>query len=251
MLGMIDIKVFQMLSILDKGIMLRARRNQRDHVRLQRKYLIPQFQSSLPLYNDKNLIPCMRVASDVPGPIHIVISNRYSRHETVRQNILRPQIAPRRIRVGQDFLEAFYIGCHRPSSLMDSVIRYFASAAARSRYRVAPGCIRRTVAGHSSVIGPNSVALTAAVLVGPGTTQNIQGAIVNAGMVNVRACFGTCSNVGKHPSWTCWTRLRSSRSTSLTSSGSSKSATSGSLNAICPFSPMPRQTISGGMARKS
>lgn len=59
----------------------------------------------------------------------------------------------------------------------------------------------------------------------------------------------TCPNEAKQPSCTCWRRHLSSRSTTLTRTGSSNRATCGSLKAICPFSPMPRQTISTGDIR--
>ena len=56
--------------------------------------------------------------------------------------------------------------------------------------------------------------------------------------------------LGKQPSATCCSRHARSSSTTFTSSGSAKSATGGSLKAMWPFSPMPRQMRSMGFSAR-
>src|SRR3954453_14529599 len=100
------------------------------------------------------------------------------------------------------------------------------------------------VEGQSVEIGPFNVRCTACRLVGPGTEQNKCAPANSVGIVSVTACVGTAANEAKHPSFTCCCRQASSSATGLIVCGSSKSATGGSLNAMCPFSPIPRHTMS-------
>ena len=81
-----------------------------------------------------------------------------------------------------------------------------------------------------------------------GTMQNTASGAVSVGIVSVSACVGTSSSLAKQPSFTCCCRQVSSSATTLTAALSPKSATCGSLNAMCPFSPMPMHTMSQGCA---
>lgn len=94
--------------------------------------------------------------------------------------------------------------------------------------------------------GSLSVARTASLLLAPGTMQKICRLCSRRGTVSVIACVGTVSSRGKQPSSTCCSRQVRSSSTTFTDSGSARSATGGSLNARCPLTPIPQQTMSTG-----
>src|SRR2546426_3539168 len=120
-----------------------------------------------------------------------------------------------------------------------------------SRNKVQRPCCRKNEAGQAVLIGPRNAALTASALRFSGTTQIIFLAAQSAGIVSVKAYWGTAAISRKCPSPTCCCRHRSSSFTSFTVNGSSKSATAGSLKARWPFSPMPRQQRSTDSARTS
>ncbi len=115
-----------------------------------------------------------------------------------------------------------------------------------SRYKITSGCFRKIVAGQSVEISAFTVLKTASAFRPSGTTQLICLQFIIAGIVSERACVGTSSKVGNQPSPSCCFRHASSNSTTFTSFGSLKSATGGSLNAMCPFSPIPIQATSTG-----
>ena len=71
----------------------------------------------------------------------------------------------------------------------------------------------------------------------------------NMGMVRVMACVGTSFYTLKCPSPTCCLRDASASLITLTHSGSLNSAKGGSLNARCPFSPMPSAQVNGVSAQ--
>ena len=70
-------------------------------------------------------------------------------------------------------------------------------------------------------------------------------------MVSVIAWCGTSDMSANSPSWTCCWRHGSSSVVIFTVSGSSKRASCGSLKAMCPFSPIPSDTMSSGARRSS
>ena len=110
-----------------------------------------------------------------------------------------------------------------------------------------PGCATARP-GTPWTPGPSSAARTGTALRDSGTMASTVAARSRAGMVAVRARLGTAVMSGKWPSFTCWSRHPRSSSTTFMSSGSSKSATGGSLKARWPFSPIPRQHRSRGLA---
>ena len=86
-------------------------------------------------------------------------------------------------------------------------------------------------------------------LVFPLTNTSARGTRRKNGTVSDSARGGTSSSRANAPSCTCCMRQTSSSSTARTSRGSSKSQTGGSMNARCPFSPIPMITRHGAAAR--
>ena len=93
-------------------------------------------------------------------------------------------------------------------------------------------------AGALELISPSRHALTAAAFRASGTTATISSAFKICRIDMEMARVGTSAMDEYQPSFTCWRRQASSSSTTRYGSSVSKSA-GGSLNARCPFSPIP------------
>jgi hypothetical protein len=102
------------------------------------------------------------------------------------------------------------------------------------------------VAGQAVDISAFIVLYIASAFLSSGTTQLMCLQFIIAGIVSDSACVGISSKVGNQPSPSCCMRHASSSSTIFTSLLSLKSATGGSLNAMCPFSPIPIHATSTG-----
>ncbi len=119
-----------------------------------------------------------------------------------------------------------------------------------SNFTVTSGCVCKMEAGANLLTGPSRQALTAAAFRSSGTMQRIFFAFKICRMDIEIACWGTSARFLNQPSPTCWRRHASSSLTTIYGCSVSKFA-GGSLNARCPFSPIPTKARSTGFRLNS